>query len=80
MTLWLPRRIYQSKFLSPAYLGQSESLLRTNGLDRLTDKIKQRKKCLSAIGWSLLHIVTSYIKSDAPYTVGLPGQILNELS
>ena len=80
MTLWLPRRIYQSKFPSPSYPGQSESLLRTDGLDRLTDKIKQRMKCLSAIGCSLLHVVTSYIKSDAPYAVGIPCQILNELS
>ena len=63
----------------PLYPGQFESLLRTNGLDRLTDKIKQRMKCLSPIRCSLLHVVTSYIKSDAPYTVGLPGQILNEL-
>ena len=44
MTLWLPRRIYQSKFPSPSYPGQSESLLRTDGLDRLTDKIEQRMK------------------------------------
>ena len=62
------------------YPGQSESLLRTNGLDRLTDKIKKRMKFLSAIGSSLLHVVTSYIKSDAPYAVGIPGQILNKLS
>ena len=37
-------------------------------------------KCLSAIGSSLLQVVTTYIKSDAPYAVGKPGQILNELS
>ena len=64
----------------PFYPGQSESLLRKYGLDRLTDKIKKKMKCLSAIGCSLLHIVTSYIKSDAPYAVGIPCQILNELS
>ena len=80
MALWLPRRFYQSKFLSPPYPGQSESLLRTDGLDRLTDKIKKRMKCLSAIGRSLLQVVTSYIKSDARYAVAIPCQILNELS
>ena len=64
----------------PLYPGQFESLLRTNQLDRLTDKIKQRMKFLSAIGSSLLHVVTSYIKSDPPYAVPIPGQILNDLS
>ena len=80
MALWLPRRFYQSKFLSPPYPGQSESLLTTDGLDRLTDKIKERMKCLSTIRCSLLHVLTTYIKSDAPYTVGLLDQILKELS
>ena len=64
----------------PLYPAKSESLLRTNGLDRLTEKIKQRMKCLSLIRCSLLHVVMSYIKSDVPYAVGIPGQILNELS
>ena len=80
MTLWLPRRIKSVQVSLLLYPGQSESLQRTNGLDRLTDKIKQRMKCLSPVQCTLLHVVTSYIKSDAPSAVGLPCQILNELS
>ena len=34
-------------------------------------------KCLWAIGSSLLHVVSSYLKSDAPYAVGIPDQILS---
>ena len=80
MTVWLQGCTYQSKFAPPPYPGESKSLLRTDGLVRLTDKIKQRMKCTSAIGCSLLHVVSSYIKSDAPYAVGILCQILNKLS
>ena len=73
-------RAYPSVQVALLYPRQCKSLLRTDRLDRLTHKIKQRMKCLPATGCSSLHVVTSYIKPNAPYAVGIPGQILNELS